>query len=105
MNVTGDLPQIVQTFGSVTLPAIVKTLTDAGQSDLAQLLQAFHEDVGEIAAAGNQIVDKVLAGLAGERKELCSYLDARLNGLKLTSTLTFPNVMAQPDPEGQNPQG
>ena len=46
MNLTGDLPAAVQQF-SAQLPTLLKSLTDAGLTTEAQLVQGLHATVSD----------------------------------------------------------
>jgi len=89
MNLTGDLGPAVAAF-SAQIPGAIKALTDAGQADEAQALQAAHADLVEIAAAGSALVAQIDGALTRQQAAFFAALDARLNGLTITNQLLFP---------------
>ncbi len=55
MNLTGDLPAAVQQF-SAQLPALLKSLTDAGLTTEADLVQGLHATVSDAVSQAQDAI-------------------------------------------------
>ncbi len=94
MNLTGDLPAAVQQF-SAQLPSLLKSLTDAGLTTEAQLVQGLHATVSDaisqeqdaIAIDLKPVVDQIAAFNANVATFIGLIQSIKDDGIPLSATL------------------
>ncbi len=79
MNLTGDLPAAVQQF-SAQLPALLKSLTDAGLTTEADLVQGLHATVSDAVSQAQDAIAIDLRPVVEESRHWRSILSHGFQG-------------------------